>query len=208
MKLFHSPASPYVRKVMAVASLLKLTSKIELLPSAVTPVGRDESVFAKNPLGKVPTLIADDGTAVFDSRVICEYLAGIAGDSTIFPPAGPARWRALVEQATADGLMDAALLARYEGFMRPAEKRWAEWEAGQIGKIHSALSVIEAECAGYGDRVDIGTITTGCALGYLDFRFNYLDWRKNHPKTAAWFATFSEVPAMAETAPIDPNAKK
>jgi len=208
MKLFYSPASPYVRKVMAVANLLKLASKIELLPSAVTPVSRDETVFAQNPLGKVPTLLTDEGVALFDSRVICEYLAAVAGDTTIFPAAGPARWRALAEQATADGLMDAALLARYEGFLRPSEKRWAEWEAGQIGKIHSALTAIEASIGDAGDRIDIGTITIGCALGYLDFRFNYLDWRKTHPKTAAWFATFGELPAMAATAPIDPNAKK
>jgi glutathione S-transferase len=206
MKLFHSPASPYVRKVMAVAHLVGLTSKIELLASAVTPVSRDETVFALNPLGKVPTLITDDGVGIFDSRVICEYLASLGGDTTIFPAAGPARWRALVDQATADGLMDAALLARYEGFLRPAEKRWAEWEAGQIGKINSALAVIET--TDFTNRMDIGAITTGCALGYLDFRFNYLDWRKSYPKTAAWFAVFDAHPAMAASAPIDPNAKK
>jgi len=208
MKLFHSPASPYVRKVMAVASLVGLSSKIELLASAVTPVSRDETVFARNPLGKVPTLITDDGMALYDSRVICEYLAALAGDATIFPAPGPARWRALVAQATGDGLMDAALLARYEGFLRPAEKRWAEWEAGQIGKIHSSLAQIEAGIGDAGDRIDIGVITIGCALGYLDFRFNYLDWRKTHPKTAAWFKTFDAHPAMAASAPIDPNAKK
>ncbi len=208
MKLFYSPASPYVRKVMAVANLVGLTSKIELLPSAVTPVARDETVFAKNPLGKVPTLITDDGVALYDSRVICEYLASLAGDATLFPAPGAARWRALAEQATADGLMDAALLARYEAFLRPAEKRWAEWEAGQLGKINSALAVIEAGVDAAGDRVDIGAVTIGCALGYLDFRFNYLDWRKTHPKSAVWFEKFGALPAMAQTAPIDPNAKK
>jgi glutathione S-transferase len=170
-------------------------------------VNRDKTIVPRNPLGKVPTLITDDGKALYDSRVICEYLASLGGSNSIFPAEGSARWQALVDQALGDGLLDAALLARYEGMLRPEPNRFQPWLAGQMEKIGSCLDVIEAECEGYGERVDIGTITIGCALGYLDFRFADLDWRRDHPKAARWFETFSARPSMAATAPFD-AAKK
>jgi len=111
-------------------------------------------------------------------------------------------------QALGDGLLDAAILTRYESFLRPAEKRWKEWLDGQMTKIDASLGAIEAEAPSFGDRMDIGTIACGCALGYLDFRFADKDWRKSHPKAAAWFAKFDERPSMKATRPFDPNAKK
>lgn len=200
MKLFHSPASPYVRKCMVVAHEVGLAARIDLLPSAVHPVNRDRTVVASNPLGKVPTLLTDEGVALYDSRVICEYLDHLGGGA-LFPAAGPARWRALGEQALGDGILDAALLVRYENNARPEPLRWADWSAGQMDKIACGLAVLEAGAEGYGDRVDIGTITLACVLGYLDFRFATLAWRDRHPKAAAWFARFEARPAMQATLP-------
>jgi glutathione S-transferase len=124
MKIYYSPASPFVRKVMICAAELGL--EIERLPSAVGPVARDQTVVADNPLGQVPTFLADDGTALYDSRVICEYLDAHAG-GRLFPAAGPARWRALVEQSLGDGVLGAALLARYETVLRPPNGQGALW---------------------------------------------------------------------------------
>ena len=200
MKLFHSPASPYVRKCLTVAHEVGVASRIELLPSAVHPVNRDRTVVASNPLGKVPTLLTDEGMALYDSRVICEYLDHVGGGA-LFPPAGPARWRALADQALGDGILDAALLLRYESTARPEALRWADWTVGQMDKIVCGLAAIEAAADGYGERVDIGTITLGCVLGYLDLRFASLAWRDGHPKTAAWFARFGARPAMQATQP-------
>ncbi|MCC7047374.1 MAG: glutathione S-transferase [Alphaproteobacteria bacterium] len=198
MKLFFSAASPYVRKVMVVAHELGVADRIEHLPSAAHPVKRDSTIVAHNPLGQVPTLLLDDGSPLYDSRVICEYLEAQHGKSRIFPPNGAARWRALREQTLADGLIDGALRARYE-MTRPSDKIWADWHQGQIAKIQSSLSEIEKTASGLGDRVDIGTISIACALGYLDLRFADLQWRKAHPSTAAWYARFESRPSMKAT---------
>jgi glutathione S-transferase len=201
MKLFFSPASPYVRKVMVVANELGLADRIEKLPSAASPVNADQTITPHNPTGKVPTLLTDDGISLFDSRVICEYLDGLDGTQRIFPAAGPARWTALREQAIGDGLLDAALLSRYETFMRPEALRWEAWTTGQLTKIDVSLAAIEAAVDGFGSRVDIGTIAIGCALGYLDFRFAHRPWRDANPRAAAWFETFSTRPSMQATVP-------
>lgn len=200
MKLFYSPASPYVRKVLASARILGLADSIELLPSAASPVARDMTIARVNPLGKVPTAYLDDDTALIDSRTICEYLHEQAPEKGLLP-AGAARWEALRLHALADGLLDAALLARYEVAMRPAELRWDDWLKGQMGKIDAAIAVLESEVEALQGRSDIGSITVGCALGYLDFRFADHDWRSNAPRLAQWWAEFGATPAMAETAP-------
>ena len=200
MKIFHSHASPYVRKCLVAAHELGLAKRIEFLPSAAHPVNRDQSIVARNPLGKVPTFIADDGTVLYDSRVICEYLDAMGG-GRLFPPSGPARWTALVEQALGDGIMDAAVLARYETNVRPEQLRWADWTAGQLDKVTTGLAEIERRAGGFGERVDIGTITSGCALGYLDLRYASLRWRDGRPAAAAWFARFAARDSMKATQP-------
>ena len=200
MKLFYSPASPYVRKVLASAHLLGLADTIELLPSAASPVARDMTIAPVNPLGKVPTAYLEDGTALIDSRTICEYLHEQAPQKGLFP-AGAARWQALRLHAIADGLLDAALLARYEVAMRPEALRWPDWLAGQMGKIDASVAALEAALDTLEGPADIGTITAGCALGYLDFRFPEHDWRSKAPKLAQWWAAFSQTPPMALTAP-------
>ncbi|MGX1306856.1 glutathione S-transferase [Amorphus suaedae] len=200
MKLFYSLSSPYVRKVMVIALETGQASDIEKLPSAASPVARDATIVAVNPLGKVPTLILDDGSALYDSRAIAMYLDARHDGAPLYPADGPERWTVMRWEALADGLLDAALLLRYETFMRPEEKRWPEWIAGQYEKIASALDVMEAEIGGRGE-IDAGLIAAGCALGYLDLRFADLGWRDSHPALAAWFAGFAERPSMVATKP-------
>ena len=203
MKLHHSTTSPYVRKVMVAAMELGLADRIETVPAKVSPIVRTSPVIADNPLGKVPTLIADDGTVLFDSRVISEYLDALAGGGRLIPASGPARWQALAEQALADGMLDAALLERYETSLRPPELLWPAWRDGQHDKVAKALDRMEQTAAGFGPRVDIGTIATACALAYLDFRFPDLGWREHRPLLAGWLAAFVERPSMTATAPRD-----
>lgn len=199
MKLFYSPASPFVRKVLAVAHELGLQDRIDRVPAAAGPVDRNAEIRSKNPLGQVPTLLTDDGQAIYDSRVICEYLNDM-GRGTLFGQ-GAERWRNLTEAALGDGLLGGALLARYETFLRPEPLRWDGWVEGQLGKVDDGLARLEELAPGFGDRVDIATITFGCGLGYLDFRFANRPWRETYPKAAEWFARFSERPSMKATAP-------
>ena len=200
MKLFHSASSPFVRKCLVVAHELGLRERIELVPGAAHPVNRDASIVAHNPLGKVPTLITDDGKVLFDSRVICEYLDTLANGSLI-PRTGSPHWRALTEQALADGMTDAAVLVRYENTVRPESLRWTLWSRGQLDKVHSGLAELERRAHDFPGRIEVGTIAIGCALGYLDFRYADLVWRRDHPRLAAWFETFDARPSMVATKP-------
>ncbi len=200
MKIYFSPASPYVRKCMIVAHELGLVSQIEKLPSAANPVTRDQTVVSANPLGKVPTLLTDKGQVLFDSRVVCEYLNDL-GNGNLFPKEVDLKWQALTEQSLADGILDAALLIRYENAARPEELRWSAWTQGQMDKIKSGVSQFEKTIGGRGKAVDIGTLTLACALGYLDFRFADYDWRAEHRALATWYAEFSKRQSVSNTAP-------
>ena len=200
MKLFYSATSPFVRKCLVTAHELGLRERLDLVPAAAHPVSRDRSVVARNPLGKVPTLVTEDGTVLYDSRVICEYLNAL-GDGHLLPKQGPGRWAVLVDQALADGLMDAAVLTRYEDAVRPDSLRWNDWSAGQLDKVTCGLAEIEQRKDVLGDRVDAGTIALGCALGYLDFRFDSFGWRSKAARTAAWFEGFSKRSSMLATRP-------
>lgn len=200
MKLYFAAASPFVRKAMVCAAELGLS--LEPMPCAVGPVARDRAVIASNPLGQVPTLLTDEGMALYDSRVICEYLDSLAGGGRLFPVAGPHRWRALVEQSLGDGLLDAAVLTRYEGLLRPADKQWDAWTAGQMDKVATALDQMQAWAPALGSRADIGTITLGCALGYLDFRFPTLTWRAGRTDLAGWYEGFAARPSMVGSRPL------
>jgi len=200
MKLFYSATSPFVRKCLVSSHELGLRSRVELVPAAAHPVNRDRALVAVNPLGKVPTLVTDDGAVLYDSRVICEYLNAL-GDGRLIPPHGPARWSVLVDQALADGLLDAAVLTRYETAARPENLRWNEWIAGQLDKVTCALADLERRARSFGERIDAGTIAAGCALGYLDFRYASLAWRQGYPHAAAWFDRFSRRESMTATLP-------
>jgi len=201
MQLFYATTSAYVRKVMVCATVLGLADEIERLDSAAHPIERDERIAVFNPLAKVPALRTENGICLYDSRVICEYLNARAGGD-LYPAQGDARWRSLARQALGDGMIDAALLARYEFSARPPEKQWQNWADAQLEKVAAALAEIEGQVSSFSDHPnDIGLIAIGCALGYLDFRFAELNWRAGHPLTAAWFALFDAHPAMAATRP-------
>lgn len=195
MKIYFSPFSPYVRKCLVAGHELGLNERIELLPSNANPVQRDQEIIAKNPLGKVPTFLTDDGQVLYDSRVICEYLDDLAGGS-LFPRAGKARWETLTLQSLADGMLDACLLARYEDVARPEALRWPEWRAAQLDKVETSLFHLETCPQQLDGRVDIGSLTVGCALWYVDLRFPEVNWRSRYPQVAQWFAVFSQRPSM------------
>lgn len=200
MQLYYSATSPFVRKCLVAAHELGLRDRVRCVPAVPHPINRSAAIVAHNPLGKAPTLIADDGTALYDSRVICEYLDALGG-GRLLPAQGPQRWTVLVQQSLADGIMDAAVLARYESALRPENLRWSEWTAGQIDKVLCGLAEIERAAAGFAGRIDLGTIAIGCALGYLDFRFDQLGWRARCPVAAAWFREFGARESMASTRP-------
>jgi glutathione S-transferase len=201
MKLFHGGGSPFVRKVMVVAHETGQVDKLELLDGGTTPVETNPELAKVNPIGKIPALILDDGTALSNSPVICEYLDSQHAGAKMVPASGADRWEALRLQAVCDGLMDAAVNNRYETMVRPEGMRWDAWSAGQLGKVDRAIDALEAAADSLGDRVDIGTISVGCACGYLDFRYDDRNWRGSHPKLAAWYATFGQRASMQATTP-------
>jgi len=199
MKLYHSPTSPYVRKVLVLIAETGLAG-IELAPASGTPLTPDASVIERNPLGKIPALERADGPTLYDSRVICQFLNAQAGAG--FYPAAPRLWDTLTVEATADGILDAALLMVYESRIRPEEKRFSPWVEGQWAKIARALDVLETRWIDHlNGPPEIGQIATACALGYLDFRHAARQWRKGHPHLAAWEAGFAARPSMQATVP-------
>ena len=195
MKLFFSATSPYVRKCMAVAHESGLVGRIQLLDCKAHPINRDASIVAANPLGKVPTLVTDDGQALYDSRVICEYLDHLGGGNLF--PKNSSRWNALALQSLADGMLDACLLARYEEVTRPEALRSADWVRGQMDKVATSMAALEAGSPKLDPTVHIGTLAVGCALGYLDLRFADLAWRDRYPSVAAWWLDFGARPSMS-----------
>ena len=203
MRLHTNPASPFGRKVKVLAHEAGLFDRLELVDQAVTPVSTNDAVQAANPLGKIPCLVTDEGLALYDSRVICEYLDGLGrGGSRLFPDSGPARWRALTLQALGDGIMDAAVGTRYETFLRPEACRWPDWVRGQKAKVARGLDRLEAEADGFGEEAaHVGLLAAACALGYLDFRFADDAWREGRPRLAAWFERFDDRPSMRATRP-------
>lgn len=199
MKLYHSPTSPYVRKILVLMAETGLTG-IEMVTASGTPVAPDAGVVEQNPLGKIPALQRDNGPTLYDSRVICQFLNAEAGADLY--PAAPLLWDTLTLEATADGILDAALLMVYEQRIRPEDKRFDPWVEGQWGKISRALDALESRWTGHlNGKLDIGQIATACALGYLDFRHADRHWRMNHPLLAAWEAGFAARPSMQSTRP-------
>ncbi|MFP6741833.1 MAG: glutathione S-transferase family protein [Alphaproteobacteria bacterium] len=202
MKLHYSATSPYVRKVVVVAAETGLSDRIEWVMPATAGAA---AIATVNPLAKVPALITDHGDALYDSPVIFEYLDSLHDGEKIFPAGGDARWNALRLQALGDGVLDAGLLIVMEGRREIEVERSARFVDFQKRKIASALDALETEASGLGDGPDIGTITVGCALGYVDFRLGDLAWRSTWPALAAWFEGQTKRPAMAASAPKDPG---
>jgi glutathione S-transferase len=196
VKLHFSPTSPYVRKVRAVAAEKGLAGNIELLSSSPWV---ENDLPAANPSGRVPTLVTDDGTALFDSRVICEYLDDTGGGETLFPKGGN-RWQVLRTAAIAEGILDAGVSIANE--RRKDKAHWSDWFIGrQKDKINRSLDLLEKEAGSLGGPVTIAQIGVGVALGYIEFRKHVDDWRAGHPKLTAWYADFARRPSMTSPEP-------
>lgn len=199
MILRFSPSSPFVRKVRIAIALVGLASEVTLERADTT--NPDDSLRQINSLGKIPVLIAEDGGAIYDSRVILDYLDERAGGGKIIPRQGRERLAALRLQALCDGILDASILTVYEGRFRKPEMHEPKWLDLQVGKVSRALAVLEAAQTPIDPVPHVGQIALACALGYRDFRFAG-DWRPDHPKLVAWLDRFAaQVPAFAETKP-------
>lgn len=182
--LRSSPLSPFGRKVKMAAMVAGLFDQFEV--TAADTMDASDSLRVQNPLGKIPCLVLPDGTTIYDSRVISEFIDHLSGGKLC--PTGPLRFAVLTQQALADGIMDASILLRYEGLMREAHERSAKWTSHQQGKIDRGLSALEAQPPG--THADLGTIAVASALGYLDLRFEGV-WRKTYPKLVAWLDAFA-----------------
>ncbi|SHI70629.1 Glutathione S-transferase [Palleronia salina] len=197
MELFHAAASPYVRKVKVVLHETGQAEDVTLVESAQTPLSPNPA--NQNPLGKIPCLTRPDGPALFDSRVICRYLADRAGADLI--PAAR-QWEIQTLEALADGVMDAGILMVYEIRVRPEDKQFPDYVEGQWAKITRALDAIEAQWMSHlAGPLNMAQIAVACALGYLDLRHGARDWRSARPALADWYAKFGERSSMQATKP-------
>ncbi|NUZ04532.1 glutathione S-transferase family protein [Piscinibacter koreensis] len=202
MKLIGSPTSPYVRKVRIVLAEKKLDYRFE-----VEDVWSSDAILASNPLGKVPCLVMEGGEAVFDSRVIVEYLDTRSPVSRLIPESNRERTEVRTWEALADGVLDASILARLEATWpgRTPEQRCQAWIDRQMVRIRSSL---EAMATGLGDKpfctgihLSLADIAVGCALGYLDFRFPEINWRNNHANLARLAEKLNVRQSFIDTAP-------
>jgi glutathione S-transferase len=203
MKLHWSPRSPFVRKVMIVAHEVGIADKLSCVRTVAATMKPHAELMLDNPLSKIPTLVLDDGTVLYDSPVICEYFDGLHDGPKLFPAEGRARLAALRRQALGDGLLDALILWRAE-VMRPAEQQSQPYLASFSARNEATLTALEREAPAIGSSAfSIGHIAIGCALAYLDFRYADRQWRSDHPQLATWHATFAARPSFRATEPID-----
>lgn len=198
MKLRYSPTSPFARKVLVAAIETGLDKRIELVTTSTTDPA--SGLIKDNPLGKVPALLLDDGSSLYDSPVICEYLDSLHGGAKLIPASGPQRWTVLRREALADGIMDAGVLGRGE-VLRPAGQQSPAFLALQRQKMAAAADALEKEAPSFGTGLDLGLIAIACALGYADFRYAADEWRKGRPGLAKWYEGFAKRPSMQRTAP-------
>jgi glutathione S-transferase len=201
MKLHWSPRSPFVRKVMIVAHERGLVDRLNCVRTVAAMTTPHPDLMRDNPLSKIPTLVLDDGTALYDSPVICEYLDALNGKPQLFPIEREPRMVALRRQALGDGFLDLLVLARNERLREePSEVHLRSAAVRTTAVLDSLEHEAQALRAG---GFDIGHIAIGCALSYLDFRFADQDWRNGHPGLARWHAGFAARPAVDATRPVD-----
>ena len=200
MRLYHSPTTPFGRKVMVALLESGQEADVAIVAASGTPLDPGSMPLGQNPLGKIPALELDDGSAIYDSRVICRYLDARSGGRLY--PAAPRLWQTLTLEATADGMLDAAVLMVYEARIRPEEKRFPDWVDAQWTKISRALDALETRwIAHLNGPFDLGQVAIGCALSYLDFRHATRDWRNGRPQLAGWYEEFSHRKSMQATVP-------
>lgn len=199
MKLHWNPASPFARKCVVCAD--EAGVELEIFVRGGTPLLTDNMPVEQNPLGKIPALERSGGPALYDSRVITRYIDA-QGDAALYPEARI--WEVLTLEATADGLMDAAVLMVYEGRTRPEDKQFPDWVEAQWLKVTRSLDALEERWMSHlAGPLDAAQIAVGCALEYLDFRHEARDWRAGRPALAAWQAEFSKRDSMAKTVPAN-----
>ena len=201
MKLHWSPRSPFVRKVMVVVHELGLVDRISCVRTVAATTKPHAELIKDNPLSKIPTLVLDDGTVIYDSPVICEYLDGLSGAPKLHPSEPKVRLVALRRQALGDGFLDLLVLLRDERLRaNPSEAHKA---SAAVRKAAVLKSLDEDAAALAAAPFGIGHIAVGTALGYLDFRYADENWRQNHPRIAAWHGTFAARPSVRATEPVD-----
>jgi len=199
MQLIASPLSPFVRKVRVLLHETGLADQVTVVNLATTPLETDPNAASANPLGKIPALVREGGATLYDSRVITRYLDDMAGGG-LYPQTR--LWEVLTLEATAEGIMEAALAMTYEARFRPEEMQYAPWVEAQWAKIARALDAVEARWMSHlAGPLDMSHIAMGCALGYLDFRHEARGWRAGRPALETWYAGFSTRESMALTAP-------
>ena len=200
LRLYTSPTTPFGRKAMVLILEAGLADQVEIAQATGSPLDSSKMPLSQNPLGKIPALERGDGPAVYDSRVICRYLDDRAG-AGLYPPA-PRLWETLTLEATADGMIEAAILMLYEDRLRPEEKRFDGWVEGQWAKIARALDTLEGRWMSHlNGPLDMGQIAIGVALSYLDFRFDARGWRQGRPGLARWHGAFAARESMVATVP-------
>ncbi|MEM6421625.1 MAG: glutathione S-transferase N-terminal domain-containing protein [Pseudomonadota bacterium] len=200
MKLYFSPASPFVRKVMLVLYLKNMVDRVQLVAGRGTPTQPNKETLSVNPLGKIPALATESGEILYDSRVICRYLDRQSGGGLY--PTDNSEFTVLTREALADGILDAAVLAVYENRLRPEGMRHQPILDAMNAKVERGLAAFETGAdAVTAGALSIDKIGVACALGYLDFRFPGLNWRSKARKLTAWYDEFRETPAMLATAP-------
>ena len=201
MQLIFSPASPFVRKVHVCLLETGQIDDVEFIPVKTAATNVDAQARAANPTGKIPALIRPDGPAIYDSRVITRYLDARA-DAGLYPQARI--WEVLTLEATADAIMESGVLAVYETRLRPPERQSEEWIEAQWDKVAHAVSAVNDRWMSHlNGPMDMSHIAIGCALGYLDFRHDQRNWRRDNGALDDWYAAFSERESMKATAPAD-----
>ena len=200
MRLYSAETSPYARKVRILLHETGQLGDFEVVAAYGTPLDPQTMPVAQNPLGKLPALERDDGPAIYDSRVICRYLDARAGGKLY--PQGNRLWETLTLEATADGIMDAAILMVYEARVRPEAKRFPEWVDGQWEKIARSVAAVNGRWISHlNGPLDMGQVAMACALGYVDFRHPDRVWRKGNEGLSDWFKSFSTRESFAATVP-------
>jgi glutathione S-transferase len=196
MKLHGDVISPFTRMCLVTAYEVGLKDQLQLVHAAVKPVAQNDDLAKLSPMGKIPVLETEHGHAVYDSRVIMEYLAHHAGDTTVMPHDGVKRFRILTLLALAQGTGDAAVALRYEQAQRPEAMRWPDYHARLVQRIAAGLDDIEQNWLADLEGVHAGSIGVACMLGYVDFRHDALNWRRSRPKLTAFATRFNDRESM------------
>ena len=201
MKLVYTPPSPFVRKVTTLIHHADLSDRIELINVKTTALSVAEEARAANPLGKIPVMILEDGKAIFDSRVITQYLDELAG-SKLYPR--EKIYDILTLEALADGIMESAVSITYESKLRPENEQSPSWMEAQWSKVlHAVKALDDGVFKAMDGEINMGQIAVSCALGYLDFRHDARHWRSGHSKLATWNDKMMKLPALIKTIPTD-----